>query len=141
MLKNWRMKFPQIATSIIPVRRPFLRLNACSAKDGAQQVSGRRSLRPAEDVVLLSVTSTQGQNAFADDTDRDAKSFKLYQCHSQMDSTSEYGSALSAEGTEIFGNQPVLMAQTLEVCSRPTFCFWTTAFSLNFFSILFEESG
>ncbi|KAI0164600.1 hypothetical protein GGR57DRAFT_449874 [Xylariaceae sp. FL1272] len=83
---------PMLRRLEFPPEGLFMRLNACSAKDGVQQVPGRSSLHSAEEVVLLLVTSTRARNALANDLDRGTGSFELYflPFDEQMSSASEY---------------------------------------------------
>ncbi|KAI1760546.1 hypothetical protein GGR53DRAFT_470229 [Hypoxylon sp. FL1150] len=43
----------------------FMRLDACSAKDGVQRVPGQLSLHSVKDIILRLVTSTRARNALA----------------------------------------------------------------------------
>ncbi|KAI4858598.1 hypothetical protein F4820DRAFT_468117 [Hypoxylon rubiginosum] len=56
---------PTLQRLQFPPEGLFMRLEACSAKDGVQSVPGRLSLSSVDDVILRLVTSSRARNALA----------------------------------------------------------------------------
>lgn len=57
---------PALAGLSFPPDGLFMRFEACSPKDGAQKVRGRRSLHTVDEIILRLVTSYRARNALSD---------------------------------------------------------------------------
>jgi hypothetical protein len=53
---------PKMAALAFPAEGLFMRLDACSAKDGVRMVPGRASLHSADEILLQLLTSTRVRN-------------------------------------------------------------------------------
>jgi hypothetical protein len=58
--------YPSLATLHFPPEGLFVRLDACSAKDGVSRIPRKRSLHSPEEIVLRIVTSIRARNALLD---------------------------------------------------------------------------
>ncbi|KAI0393019.1 hypothetical protein F5Y17DRAFT_332015 [Xylariaceae sp. FL0594] len=56
---------PAFASLTFPPEGLFMRLDACSAKDGQQKIPGSRALRSVDQILLLLLTSQRARNALA----------------------------------------------------------------------------
>ncbi|KAI0430129.1 hypothetical protein F5Y09DRAFT_308538 [Xylaria sp. FL1042] len=56
----------------------FMRLEACSAKDGAQGIPGNSALRSVDEILLLLLTSVRARNAHLNAFEAGIKAFELF---------------------------------------------------------------
>ncbi len=69
---------PVFESLIFPPEGLFMRLEACSAKDGAQKIPGNSALRSVQEILLLLLTSLRARNALFNALEGDAKVFELF---------------------------------------------------------------
>ncbi|KAI1163364.1 hypothetical protein F5B18DRAFT_619970 [Nemania serpens] len=69
---------PALESLTFPPEGLFMRLEACSAKDGAQKRLGKPALRSVEEILLLLLTSCRARNALLSALEGDAETFELF---------------------------------------------------------------
>ncbi|KAI1183434.1 hypothetical protein F5B17DRAFT_416261 [Nemania serpens] len=69
---------PAFKSLTFPPEGLFMRLEACSAKDGVHKIPGNSALRSVEEILLLLLTSRRAHNALTNDLESDAKTFELF---------------------------------------------------------------
>ncbi|KAI1195497.1 hypothetical protein F5X97DRAFT_307851 [Nemania serpens] len=69
---------PALELLNIPPEGLFMRLEACSAKDGVQKIPGNSALRSVEEILLRLLTSRRARNALINALEGGAKEFQLF---------------------------------------------------------------
>ncbi|KAI1122159.1 hypothetical protein F5Y10DRAFT_80949 [Nemania abortiva] len=69
---------PAFKSLTFPPEGLFMRLEACSAKDGVQKIPGSPTLRSVSDILLLLLTSMRARNALFNALETDDKVFELF---------------------------------------------------------------
>ena len=69
---------PAFRLLTFPPEGLFMRLDACSAKDGVQKIPGNSALRSVNEALLLLLTSYRARNAIINTLDGDATAFELF---------------------------------------------------------------
>ncbi|TRX92100.1 hypothetical protein FHL15_006967 [Xylaria flabelliformis] len=69
---------PAFESLTFPAEGLFMRLEACSAKDGVQKTPGNSALRSVGDILLLLLTSLRARNALFDAVEGDSEVFELF---------------------------------------------------------------
>ncbi|KAI0444157.1 hypothetical protein F4803DRAFT_512215 [Xylaria telfairii] len=69
---------PAFESLTFPPEGLFMRLDACSAKDGVQKIPGNSALRSVEAILLLLLTSLRARNALFDAVEENAKVVELF---------------------------------------------------------------
>ncbi|KAI1110390.1 hypothetical protein F5Y14DRAFT_428927 [Nemania sp. NC0429] len=69
---------PAFTTLTFPPEGLFMRLDACSAKDGVQKIPRTPALRSVEQILLLLLTSRRARNALSNALEGDADTFELF---------------------------------------------------------------
>ncbi|KAI0541586.1 hypothetical protein GGR58DRAFT_433893 [Xylaria digitata] len=69
---------PSFDSLVFPPEGLFMRLEACSAKDGVQKIPGKSALRSVGEILLPLLTSLRARNALFNAIEGDAKVFELF---------------------------------------------------------------
>ncbi|KAI0450515.1 hypothetical protein F5B21DRAFT_517432 [Xylaria acuta] len=69
---------PAFASLTFPPEGLFMRLDACSAKDGVQKIPGNPALHSVDGILLLLLTSYRARNALLNAIEEDAEVFELF---------------------------------------------------------------
>ncbi|KAJ8132707.1 hypothetical protein O1611_g918 [Lasiodiplodia mahajangana] len=69
---------PAFKSIVFPPEGLFMRLEACSAKDGVQKIPGTSVLRSVDEVLLLLLTSSRARNAIFNALEGDSKVLELF---------------------------------------------------------------
>ncbi|KAH8168241.1 hypothetical protein CIB48_g60 [Xylaria polymorpha] len=69
---------PAFESLTFPPEGLFMRLDACSAKDGVRKILGNSALRSVEEILLLLLTSSRARNAIFNAVEEGAKVVELF---------------------------------------------------------------
>lgn len=96
---------PTLAALSFPPEGLFVRFEACSPKDGAQTVRGRRSLHTVDEIILRLVTSLRARNALSDALESGASQVELFfvQLNPRLQTNREYRAFCPPGGQIITG--------------------------------------
>ncbi|KAK6078446.1 hypothetical protein SCUP515_04470 [Seiridium cupressi] len=95
---------PKLSSLEMPPTGLFMRLNACSAKDGVTSKPGQSSLHSPEEIILLLMTSLRARNALSNCLERNGQ-FELFflPFDERMQSENEYRVFCPPGGENISG--------------------------------------
>ncbi|KAK3990491.1 hypothetical protein QBC44DRAFT_341830 [Cladorrhinum sp. PSN332] len=94
---------PAFASLLFPSQGLFMRLAACSTKDGAQKTPGNISVSSADEIILQLTTSLRAWSALTNSINARAESFKVFflPFDGRMDTEREYRVFCAPETTRL----------------------------------------